>query len=1161
MKTVLYNAILADAATQAMLTAIDSRQTPMLLTGAGHIHRAMLVGALSQHSRLPLVLTGDEAEASKLTDDLQAMGIDAVLFPARDVTFGVMRSASREYEQQRLAVLGRLANGNADCVVACAEAAGQLTLPPDTLLENTLDITVDRPLPVDNLAAALVCAGYERCDKVESAGQFAVRGGIIDIFPAAEQSPIRLELWGDTVDTLSYFDLTTQRRTDPVDAVSIPPAVEMLCTDTAALADEIETLARSLRGKQAAAKDALLADASALRLGTAVSLEKYVSLMYDSAATLFSYLEGSPVFACEWSRVSEQFHAAQWRVSEEASSLIEQGALCRHLERQMLDESDFLARLEAHPFIITENFTRSVKNLPLRSEAHMNARQLPPFSGTTELLIDDLRDLMARDAAVIVLAGPEDKTAKVLAEDLAAAKLPALYAPDPKEPVKGRILVTTGGLSSGWDLPLAGVAVLTHGRAARTKKRRLMAKKDRGAPIGSLEELKNGDYVVHAAHGIGIYLGIQQLSMQGVVKDYIKLEFAKGDMLYVPVTQLDLVSKYIGTKDEVTVKLHRLGGTEWVKAKTRVRAAVKDIAKELIALYSKRMATKGYAFSEDGEWQYDFERHFPYEETDDQLRCADEIRLDMQRDVPMDRLLCGDVGFGKTEIALRAAFRCIAEGKQCLLLVPTTILAYQHYNTASARFEGFPVTVEMISRFRTPKQQANILARTERGEVDLLIGTHRLLSQDVKLKNLGLFIIDEEQRFGVAQKEKIKERFPTVDVLTLSATPIPRTLNMAMSGIRDMSIIEEAPQDRHPVQTFVLEHDNRILQDAIHRELRRGGQVYYLHNRIDDIERVAAAWQIRLPEARIAVAHGRMSEEQLSDIWRQVLDREVDMLVCTTIIETGVDIPNVNTLIIENADRYGLSQLHQLRGRVGRSSRRAFAYLTFKAGKVLDEVASKRLDAMREFTEFGAGFKIALRDMEIRGAGNLLGAQQHGHMEAVGYDMYLRLLSEAVQVAKGEIPEAPEQDCLIDLQVSAHIPDSYIPDHAQRLEAYRRIAGIRTHEDSLDVYDELIDRFGEPPEAVQGLVEVALLRNMAVAAGIAEVKQQPNAILLYPLALDMPKAMALSAALKGRMLISAGAKPYYTVKVPKGLTALDTLREVLEAALSEDETKKSANTP
>ena len=566
------------------------------------------------------------------------------------------------------------------------------------------------------------------------------------------------------------------------------------------------------------------------------------------------------------------------------------------------------------------------------------------------------------------------------------------------------------------------------------------------------------------------------------------------------------------------------------------------------------MATPGFAFEPDGEWQYDFERRFEYEETEDQLRCIDEIKGDMERSVPMDRLLCGDVGFGKTEVALRAAFKCVSQSKQCVLLVPTTILAFQHYNTIVRRFEGFPVQVEMLSRFRTPKQQEDILRRTARGEVDILVGTHRMLSKDVKFHDLGLFIVDEEQRFGVAQKERVKELAPNVDVLTLSATPIPRTLNMAMSGIRDMSVIEEAPQDRRPVQTYVLEHDNGILIDAIRRELRRGGQVYYLHNRVETIERCAAGIQMRLPEARVGFAHGKMTEEQLSDIWRQVLEHELDILVCTTIIETGVDIPNVNTLIIENADRYGLSQLHQLRGRVGRSSRRAFAYLTFVRGKVLTDVASKRLEAIREFTEFGAGFKIAMRDMEIRGAGNLLGAQQHGHMEAVGYEMYLRLLSEAVGEEKGESTGEREAECLIDLQVSAHIPDSYISSNAQRLDIYRRIADIRTHEDSLDVYDELIDRFGEPPEAVQGLIDVALLRNMAAAAGIYEVKQQQDTLLLYQRKLDLELGSRMSAALKGRVMISAGSKPYFAVKMKKNLTPLDTLREALEAVRPQEET-------
>ena len=710
-----------------------------------------------------------------------------------------------------------------------------------------------------------------------------------------------------------------------------------------------------------------------------------------------------------------------------------------------------------------------------------------------------------------------------------------------------------GGLSAGADFPEAGFAVVTHGRIASYRRKNRRPGRNKGAEIHSLAELAPGDYIVHAAHGIGLYQGIQQLEVQGVVKDYLKLQYDKGDTLYVPVTQLDLVSKYIGTKDEVKVKLHRLGGQEWQKAKSRVRAAVKDIAKELIQLYSKRMATPGYAFGPDTEWQYDFERHFEYEETEDQLRCIDEIKGDMERPIPMDRLLCGDVGFGKTEVALRAAFKCVSESKQCVLLVPTTILAFQHYNTIARRFEGFPVQVEMLSRFRTPKEQEDILRRTARGEIDILVGTHRMLSKDVKFHDLGLFIVDEEQRFGVAQKERIKELAPNIDVLTLSATPIPRTLNMAMSGIRDMSVIEEAPQDRRPVQTYVLEHDNGIVTDAIRRELRRGGQVYYLHNRVESVERCAAGIQMRIPEARVAFAHGKMSEDEMSEIWRQVLEHEVDVLVCTTIIETGVDVPNVNTLIIENADRFGLSQLHQLRGRVGRSSRRAFAFLTFVRGKVLSDVASKRLEAIREFTEFGAGFKIAMRDMEIRGAGNLLGAQQHGHMEAVGYEMYLKLLADAVNEEKGIPASRQEEECLVDLPVTAHIPEAYISSNAQRLDVYRRIADIRTEEDSLDVYDELIDRFGEPPEAVQGLIDVALLRNMAARLGIYEIKQQADTLLLYQRKLDLQAGSRMSAALKGRVMINAGPKPYFAVKVKKGLTSLDALREALQAGLEEDE--------
>ncbi len=1140
----------------SLLSDIKAGRTPGMLTGLGHIHKAMLIHALrAALDRRVFVLVSDEAEGNRLCEDMKALGDEALFLPARELSLRRVESTSRDYEQMRLGILARMAAGEGEIVVACVDAAASYTLPPDVLQGRTLRLKTGLALPVPDLAMALSAAGYERCDQIEGPGQFSVRGGIVDVYAAQCSSPIRIELWGDIVDTLSYFDLLTQRRTDAIAAADIPPAAEILYDDAEALAGRIEALVAPLRGKTAAIqRETLLADADRLRGGGCpASLDKYIPLIYPRPATALDYAGDSLLLVSEGVKVRERLRTAQWQLQEDIKTLLEEGQLCRGLSDYMLDWSGLATLLEQRDTVFLEAFARSSPDIKIHSLYNITARQLPVWSGGLELLCDDLRDMLHRNMACVVLAGAEEKNAETLAEDLQKQGLPALYAPSPEKPVKGRILVMRGGLSAGADFPEAGFAVVTHGRIASYRRKNRRPGRNKGAEIHSLAELAPGDYIVHAAHGIGLYQGIQQLEVQGVVKDYLKLQYDKGDTLYVPVTQLDLVSKYIGTKDEVKVKLHRLGGQEWQKAKSRVRAAVKDIAKELIQLYSKRMATPGYAFGPDTEWQYDFERHFEYEETEDQLRCIDEIKGDMERPIPMDRLLCGDVGFGKTEVALRAAFKCVSESKQCVLLVPTTILAFQHYNTIARRFEGFPVQVEMLSRFRTPKEQEDILRRTARGEIDILVGTHRMLSKDVKFHDLGLFIVDEEQRFGVAQKERIKELAPNIDVLTLSATPIPRTLNMAMSGIRDMSVIEEAPQDRRPVQTYVLEHDNGIVTDAIRRELRRGGQVYYLHNRVESIERCAAGIQMRIPEARVAFAHGKMSEDEMSEIWRQVLEHEVDVLVCTTIIETGVDVPNVNTLIIENADRFGLSQLHQLRGRVGRSSRRAFAFLTFVRGKVLSDVASKRLEAIREFTEFGAGFKIAMRDMEIRGAGNLLGAQQHGHMEAVGYEMYLKLLADAVNEEKGIPASRQEEECLVDLPVTAHIPEAYISSNAQRLDVYRRIADIRTEEDSLDVYDELIDRFGEPPEAVQGLIDVALLRNMAARLGIYEIKQQADTLLLYQRKLDLQAGSRMSAALKGRVMINAGPKPYFAVKVKKGLTSLDALREALQAGLEEDE--------
>ena len=690
--------------------------------------------------------------------------------------------------------------------------------------------------------------------------------------------------------------------------------------------------------------------------------------------------------------------------------------------------------------------------------------------------------------------------------------------------------------------------LFTYGRGgASAQSKPQKAKYKRGKGITSLEEISKGDYIVHSVYGIGVFDGIKTMKMGGTVKDFIKLNYRGTDVLYLPVTQLDLISKYISPKDtDKAIKLNKLGTDEWKKTQKRVKAAVKDMAAELTKLYSARINSEGFAFSPDMDMQNDFERRFEFEETDDQLEAVNEIKRDMERHSPMDRLLCGDVGFGKTEVALRAAFKCIADGKQCAVLVPTTILAFQHYQTIKKRFDGFPVEIEMISRFRTQTQRTNIKKRLKRGSIDIIVGTHSLIAKSVEFKDLGLLIVDEEQRFGVAQKEKLKEKFPLVDVLTLSATPIPRTLNMAMAGIRDMSLLEIPPVGRHPVQTYVIGHDMAVLAEAMERELRRGGQVYYLHNRVDTIEATAKKIKEFLPDARIGIGHGKMGEEELSEVWRQLLENEIDILVCTTIIETGVDIPNANTLIIEDADRLGLAQLHQIRGRVGRSQRRAFAYFTYNDKKALPEIAQRRLGAIREFTEFGSGFRIAQRDLEIRGAGSILGAQQHGHMEAVGYDMYLQLLGEAIEEEKTGEEVKEKRECVIDVSVDAHIPEDYIDSVKNRIFMYKRIAAIETGEDAMDVMDEFIDRFGEPPKSVQGLIDVALLRAYAANLGIYEIKQDKDSLIAYLNELPPEKIIAIAGNLSGKgMVKAAGAQPYIVFRL-KGRSPVDAMKDMIE---------------
>ncbi len=1135
---------------QKIIKAIEKNRLPLGVLGLSHIHKAHLTACLSlDPGKNALIITPDEAQADRLVQDLLVMGLEAHLFKARDFSFRPTQGRSREYEHSRLKVLGLMAEPRQKIIVSSVEAAMQYTLPPPVLSQGTLTLKTDDNLDVKKFLEKLVNAGFVATDQVEGPGQFALRGGIIDVFSPVCEYPYRIELWGDLVDSIHFFDTENQRSTENIGRADIAPAGEVLFGKTEKFADSLEEFANSLKGKGSSkAKLSLLGDVELLKSGVRLSsYDRYLPLVFKKPATLFDYAEGYLLFVIETFSVKERAEGVLKILHEDIKAYFEEGVLCKGLDNFTLSLSELFSKYELFPTLYLDNLPRGSFDTPVKDLVNFNARQLSPWNGSFKQLLEDIGDKKGLAKERLLIFAGNEKSALNLSRDLSDAGIENTYYPDlPNSLPLGSVCLVAGSLSAGFEYPLSNFRLITYntGRAVG-KKSSLSPDRKKGAFFSSLEELVKGSYVVHSGHGIGIYEGIVTLEANGTVKDYIKIKYDKGDILYVPVTQLDQVTKYIGPRSEdAKVKLNRLGGKEWQKTQTKVKAAVKDMANQLIDLYAKRQAIKGYAFSSDIDMQNDFELRFEFQETPDQLRCVHEIKRDMEKPYPMDRLLCGDVGFGKTEVALRAAFKCIADGKQCALLVPTTILALQHFQTINKRFEGFPIETGMLSRFRTPAQIKKTIAGLRRGNVDIVVGTHRLISKDVEFRDLGLIIIDEEQRFGVAQKERLKELFPAVDVLTLTATPIPRTLNMAMSGIRDMSVLEEAPQDRLPVQTYVIEHDPGVLSQAMAAELRRGGQVYYLYNRVENIASAALKIRELLPEARVAVAHGQMNEDELSDTWRALLENEIDILVCTTIIETGVDVPNVNTLIIEDADRMGLAQLHQIRGRVGRSSRRASAFFTFKRGKQLTEIAVNRLSAIREFTEFGSGFKIAMRDLELRGAGNILGAQQHGHLQSVGYDMYLKLLAQAVGDARGQAPPEAEKECLIDLPINAHIPENYISGLPQKLAMYRRIADIKNKEDADDVLDELIDRFGDPPESVTGLINVALIRSYAIKHSIYEIVQRHRAIAMYSYDFDIGKINRLAQRMRGRVRIVPGDKPYFLVKTLTGESLLDLLIRV-----------------
>ena len=1143
-----------------LIRRVDGGGCPAAVTGLQQVQRACVGAAVAAAADRPaLFLCADEREGRQLAGDLRALtGEEAVLLLPREWQLRPIAVASREWERNRLAALHVLAAGEPRMIIATADALMQRTLPPQLLRKLTVELKVGGQADLKALAQTLLDAGYSRCDQVEGPGQFALRGGILDVYSPLHDQPIRCEFFDDEIDSMGTFDPGTQRRTANIDTALLLPAAEVLpgCAEggLAGLGEKLFALADKLskKGKTAPAAERLREDGERLKSGSIPSgIDRYLSAIYSAVTTAVDYLPpDAVVFFSESGRVDERAKGAQLQLKQDLETLLEGGLMAGEYARLSLSPEELYAALEDYPIIMMDALPTSRYPLSPRGLLSITARQLSSYGGSLETAVTDLAHYRSTGSAVLVLCGGESRAKnlhRLLEEQNIPATLDFRCAAMPKP---GEVRITIGALSAGCEWPALKLAVLTEGQLSAVPRKKAKLKTDSNRQkIQSYTDLTPGDLVVHVHHGVGRFVGLERLPVDGVEKDYIKISYAGGDSLYVPATQLDLVSKYIGAgEDTEAKKLNKLGGTEWAKQKTKAKSAAKDLAKGLIALYAERQKRPGFAFSPDSPWQQEFEDAFPYAETEDQLRSIADIKKDMEVPRPMDRLLCGDVGFGKTEVALRAVMKCVLDGKQAAILVPTTVLAQQHYATASGRFQAFPVRIEVLSRFTSPKEAKRILEATKEGRVDLLIGTHKLLQKSVEFKDLGLLVIDEEQRFGVTHKERLKEMSRQVDVLTLSATPIPRTLNMALTGLRDMSTIEEPPADRQPVQTYVLEHDWALLADACRRELGRGGQIYYLHNRVETIDLTASRLQKMLGEdVRIVTGHGKMNEQQLSAVMQAMVDGEADILVCTTIIETGIDIPNVNTLIIEDADKMGLAQLHQIRGRIGRSARRAYAYLTYRKGKVLQEIAAKRLGAIRDFVEFGSGFKIAMRDLEIRGAGNLLGPEQSGYLMSVGYDLYLKLLEEAVLEEKGEEKKIAAE-CTADLVVNANIPTFYVSSPEQRMDLYRRIAAIRTDSDADELLDELMDRYGEAPKSVLALLDVALLRTVAREAGVVDITQKKDAVRFKFGAFD-PQAVVMVISqnkYKLRCALSAGDVPVLTMKLKPNEDVLEEARTLAE---------------
>ena len=1202
MKNMLINELEANDKFKQLIDEIEMKKTPIFISGLEFVGKSHMISTVSDTVKKPIcIVTYNELQAKQLVKDLKYFQEKVEYFGKREIATYDYISESKDLPYARIEVLNKILNKDVDIVVTTIEAIMQPMISKKVLYRNVLTFTVGNLFEcsgfkgkkaLNNLKQILLLMGYERNDLVENKGQFSIRGGIVDI-GLSEKTGVRIEFWGDDVDSIRYFSISSQRTTEMTEKVKIFPAHEHIfdCDYEDEVLPEyseiVGSICKKIRETNSDGKTNKLleafernndasgfaktveADIEAIQNGEYLSkIDKYFNEFYSKKSSFLEYLPSNCLlFVDENLKINQRIENIVIENNNLIKSLMEKE---RFVPEAIRNISDFNKEAwngifeERQTVYLEENNSNSVNKF------EFNYRQINFHKAETELLINDIKKWLSENKQVVILAGNKENVEKVknllseneiLTTDAEKNSKNELYSNGKSEqpnmaknpetnflnkacPQNDKVVVfrpvpiTTGGLSSGFECYDLNLVVISMAEAleGEVKKRRTSSTFRQGEKV-VFADLKQGDYVVHRTQGIGQFVGVNTIEADGVTKDYIKIKYKNDDMLYVPTSSLDNVRKYIGGGDTAP-RLNRLGSKEWSNTKSRVKNNLREVAKDLIELYAKRQKMKGFAFSKDTDWQRQFEDEFPYQETDDQLRCIEEVKKDMEQSRPMDRLLCGDVGYGKTEVAIRAAFKAVMDHKQVAYLVPTTVLANQQYESFKKRMEGFAITVELLNRFRTKKEQDEVVKKLKLGEVDVVIGTHRLLSKDVEFRDLGLLIIDEEHRFGVKDKEKIKKLKTSVDVLTMTATPIPRTLHMSILGIRDMSVIYEPPQNRRPVQTYVLEYDAEVIKEAITKELERGGQVFYLYNKVENIEKKAMDIAELVPEAKVEYAHGKMSGREIEDIMERFINGDVNVLVCTTILESGIDIPNANTIIVENADRLGLAQLYQIRGRVGRSDKQAYAYITYKRDKLLSEVADKRLKAIREFTEFGSGFKIAMRDLEIRGAGSLLGEIQHGHMEQVGYDTYCNLLDQVVKEMQGmEVEE--EQEIQIDINISSYIPDSYIENSSQKIEVYQNIALCRTEEDIQNVIDEIIDRYGVMPKELENLIEIARIKELCRNAGVIKISEKKNVfndtknvVFYYDKNKYNPENVDILIKKYGYDIkFSAGVEPYVTLRV------------------------------